>query len=161
HYVLEVPAGGSVTAELVLAPATAPAIESVADVLVARHADADAFYSALQPPTLSDDERAVQRQAFAGMLWSKQFYNYDVGAWLDGDPDQPSPPRERAHGRNQDWRHVNTADIISMPDKWEYPWFAAWDLAFHCVPLALVDPDFAKEQLLLLVREWYQHPNGQ
>jgi hypothetical protein len=161
HYSLHVPAGGSVTVALVLTGGAMLPLESAGEIVDARRADADAFYAALQPPTLSDDERAVQRQAFAGMIWSKQFYHYDVRAWLDGDPGQPSPPHERARGRNHDWRHVNTADIISMPDKWEYPWFAAWDLAFHCIPLALVDSDFAKEQLLLLVREWYQHPNGQ
>ncbi len=105
--------------------------------------------------------RAVQRQAFAGMLWSKQFYGFDVGVWLNGDPGQPPPPPERRTGRNREWVHFNSADIISMPDKWEYPWFAAWDLAFHCVPLALLDPDFAKAQLILLGEVWYQHPNGQ
>ncbi len=160
QYRLEVPAGGSVTIDLVLGPVAIDAA-SAAGVLAARRAEADAFYAAVQPPTLSDDERAVQRQAFAGMLWSKQFYHYDVAVWLDGDSGQPPPPRERARGRNHEWRHVNTSDVISMPDKWEYPWFAAWDLAFHCIPLALVDADFAKEQLLLLGREWYQHPNGQ
>jgi hypothetical protein len=126
-----------------------------------RQAEADAFYAALQPPALSDDERTIQRQAFAGMLWSKQFYGYDVGEWLSGDPAQPPPPAGREHGRNREWAHLNTADIISMPDTWEYPWFAAWDLAFHCIPLALLDPDFAKRQLIMLGREWYQHPNGQ
>ena len=97
----------------------------------------------------------------AGMLWSKQFYYYRRPQWLDGDPAQPPPPPERKHGRNGDWRHLNNADIISMPDKWEYPWYAAWDLAFHCVPFALIDPEFAKDQLVLLTREWYMHPNGQ
>ncbi|HNP70504.1 MAG TPA: hypothetical protein PLO33_07300 [Kouleothrix sp.] len=126
-----------------------------------RIAEADAFYAALQPATLSDDERMIQRQAFAGMLWSKQFYHYDVDLWLRGDPGQPAPPPGRLSGRNHDWRHLNSADIISMPDTWEYPWFAAWDLAFHCLPLALVDPAFAKAQLILLGREWFQHPNGQ
>jgi len=126
-----------------------------------RQGEADDFYAALQPAALNDDARLIQRQAFAGMLWSKQFYYYDVEEWLRGDPSQPAPPPERWHGRNTEWRHLNTADIISMCDKWEYPWFAAWDLAFHCIPLALVDPDFAKEQLILLSREWYQHPNGQ
>jgi hypothetical protein len=130
-------------------------------IFAQRIADADDFYAALQPTTLTDDEKLVQRQAFAGMLWSKQFYYYDVEEWLKGDPAQPPPPPERQNGRNSQWMHLNNADIISMPDKWEYPWFAAWDLAFHCVPLALVDPAFAKEQLILLGREWYQHPNGQ
>ncbi|HEX9438800.1 MAG TPA: hypothetical protein VF909_03915, partial [Roseiflexaceae bacterium] len=126
-----------------------------------RIAEADAFYAALQPPALSEDERLIQRQAFAGMLWSKQFYYYDVEEWLRGDPTQPPPPAGRERGRNSTWVHLNTADIISMPDKWEYPWFAAWDLAFHCLPLAQLDPEFAKEQLILLGREWLQHPNGQ
>ncbi|MEP7199244.1 MAG: glucosidase, partial [Chloroflexota bacterium] len=123
--------------------------------------EADEFYRALQPPTLDDELRAIQRQAFAGMLWSKQFYYYDVRQWMAGDPAQPPPPDEREDGRNREWRHLNNADIISMPDKWEYPWYASWDLAFHCLPLALVDPDFAKQQLVLMGREWYQHPNGQ
>jgi hypothetical protein len=103
----------------------------------------------------------IQRQALAGMLWSKQFYHYVVEDWLRGDPAGPPPPQERKAGRNSNWRHVYNEDILSMPDKWEYPWFAAWDLAFHCIPLALVDPEFAKKQLLLLTREWYMHPNGQ
>ncbi len=110
---------------------------------------------------MSDDARRVQRQAFAGLLWSKQFYYYDVAEWLSGDPAGPKPPPERLRGRNNCWRHLNNADIISMPDTWEYPWYAAWDLAFHCVPLAHLDADFAKEQLILMLREWYQHPNGE
>ena len=126
-----------------------------------RRAEADAFYAAVQAAGLDEDQRRVQRQALAGMLWSKQFYHYDVDQWLAGDPALPPPPAERWQGRNAEWTHVNNADIISMPDKWEYPWFAAWDLAFHCVPLALVDGRFAKDQLVLLLREWYQHPNGQ
>lgn len=101
------------------------------------------------------------RQSFSGMLWSKQVYNYDVRTWLEGDPAGPQPPKERWQGRNKDWTHLYNEDIISMPDKWEYPWYAAWDLAFHCIPLALIDPDFAKDQLILLLREWYMHPNGQ
>jgi hypothetical protein len=126
-----------------------------------RAREADEFYAAIQPPTLTDDERLVQRQALAGMLWSKQFYHYNVEEWLNGDPAQPPPPPERKHGRNSEWQNVFSDDIMSMPDTWEYPWFAAWDLAFHCLPLALVDAEFAKAQLLLLGREWYQHPNGQ
>ena len=116
---------------------------------------------AIQPTTLSDDERLVQRQAFAGMLWSKQFFHYDVAEWLRGDSAQPQPPETRRKGRNHEWYHMSAHDVISMPDKWEYPWFAAWDLAFHCVTLALVDLEFAKDQLLLMGREWFQHPNGQ
>ena len=105
--------------------------------------------------------RLVQRQALAGMLWSKQFYYFDVRHWLAGDPGAPPPPLERQRGRNADWPHLNNYDVISMPDNWEYPWYAAWDLAFHCITLALIDPEFAKSQLVLLTREWYMHPNGQ
>jgi hypothetical protein len=126
-----------------------------------RRSEADEFYGDLQPASLTEDARNIQRQAFAGMLWSKQFYHYNVEEWLQGDPAQPVPPPERKKGRNHEWRHFNTADIFSMPDKWEYPWFAAWDLAFHCISLSLLDSDFAKQQLLLLGREWCQHPNGQ
>ncbi len=115
----------------------------------------------MQEGIASADERLVQRQALAGMIWSKQFYYYDINRWLDGDPAQPPPPKERTTGRNADWRHLNNADVISMPDKWEYPWYAAWDLAFHCLPLAMVDAGFAKRQLLLMTREWYMHPSGQ
>ena len=125
-----------------------------------RRAEADEFYAELTPAAASVDEARVMRQAFAGMLWSKQLYYYDVRRWLDGDPGQPVPPTSRQHGRNARWRSFNAFDIMSMPDKWEYPWFAAWDLAFHCVTLAHVDPAFAKYQLTLLCREWFQHPNG-
>jgi hypothetical protein len=165
HYQLTLAAGASVTLRLRLRPDAASATgDPCADfdtVFQQRQTEADEFYAALQPATLTDDERLVQRQALAGMLWSKEFYHYDVPIWLDGDPDQPPPPPQREDGRNSNWRHVNCADIMSMPDAWEYPWFAAWDLAFHCLPLALVDPDFAKAQLILLGREWFQHPNGQ
>jgi hypothetical protein len=125
-----------------------------------RKAEADEFYRGLTPGEATPDEAAVMRQAFAGMLWSKQFYHYDVGRWLDGDPAQPKPPESRKQSRNARWRTFNAFDIMSMPDKWEYPWFAAWDLAFHTVSLAHVDPGFAKYQLVLLCREWFQHPNG-
>ena len=135
--------------------------ESFEEIFAQRQAEADEYYADLQPASLTEDERNVQRQAFAGMLWSKQFYHYNIEEWLNGDPAQPSPSPERKKGRNREWRHLNASDIISMPDKWEYPWFAAWDLAFHCIPLALLDAEFAKHQLLLLGREWYQHPNGQ
>ncbi len=131
------------------------------DIFRARIAEADEFYTRRTPMGLSEDARSVQRQAFAGMLWSKQFFHYDVRAWLDGDPAQPAPPPERKRGRNREWMHLYNADVVSMPDKWEYPWYAAWDLAFHCIPLAQIDPDFAKEQLILMLREWYMHPNGQ
>jgi mannosylglycerate hydrolase MGH1-like protein len=123
--------------------------------------EADDFYSTVIPPDLSSDAKNVMRQGFGGMLWSKQFYHYVIKNWLEGDPGNPPPPPERLNGRNHEWMHLYNADVVSMPDKWEYPWYAAWDLAFHCIPLALVDPDFAKEQLILLLREWYMHPNGQ
>jgi hypothetical protein len=126
-----------------------------------RQHEADDFYAKIIPQHLSPDARNVMRQSFAGMLWSKQFYYYVVKEWLDGDPKNPAPPSERRNGRNHEWTHLYNSDVISMPDKWEYPWYAAWDLAFHCIPLALVDPDFAKEQLVLMLREWYMHPNGQ
>jgi hypothetical protein len=130
-------------------------------IFLARRSEADAFYAALQPALLSEEERMIERRALAGLLWSKQFYHYDVQSWLLGDPAQPPPPPQRLSGRNREWAHLNSADILSMPDTWEYPWFASWDLAFHCLPLALVDPEFAKNQLVKLGREWYQHPNGQ
>ncbi|HWP57039.1 MAG TPA: hypothetical protein VNL14_04015 [Candidatus Acidoferrales bacterium] len=130
-------------------------------IFAKRREEADEFYRTVIPPGLSEDARNVMRQAFGGMLWSKQFYAYDVSRWLRGDPEGPEPSRERLRGRNHEWTHLYNADVISMPDKWEYPWYAAWDLAFHCIPLALVDSDFAKEQLLLMLREWYMHPNGQ
>ena len=126
-----------------------------------RQKEADEFYASRISSELSADAQNVMRQAFSGMLWSKQFYHYDVHTWLDGDPANPPPPPERWKGRNKEWTHLYNDDIISMPDKWEYPWYAAWDLSFHCISLALVDPDFAKEQLVLLLREWYMHPNGQ
>jgi hypothetical protein len=131
------------------------------NIFSARIKDADVFYKALQKDLKNDDERLVQRQAFAGMLWSKQFYYYDIPQWLNGDPAQPPPPEERLMGRNATWLHLNNNDIISMPDKWEYPWYAAWDLAFHCVTFAVIDSAFAKKQLLSLTREWYMSPAGQ
>jgi hypothetical protein len=130
-------------------------------ILQVRRDEADAFYASITPEAVSDDARNVMRQALAGMLWSKQFYNYDVEHWLRGDPSAPPPPQGRQHGRNADWWHLKSADVISMPDKWEYPWFAAWDLAVHTIPLALVDLDFAKEQLHLMTRLRYMHPNGE
>ena len=129
-------------------------------VMTKRQAEADEFYAELTPKAASADEAMVMRQAFAGMLWSKQLFYYDVTRWLDGDPAQPVPPPERLTGRNSRWRNFNAFDIMSMPDKWEYPWYAAWDLGFHCVALAHLDPAFAKYQLILLCREWFQHPNG-
>ncbi len=131
------------------------------NTVVRRSMEADAFYAELAPSCLSPEHCAIQRQALSGMLWSKQFYHYIIEQWLEGDPAQPPPPLEREQGRNADWRHLHNERVMSMPDKWEYPWYASWDLAFHCIPLALADPQFAKQQLDLIVREWYQHPNGQ
>jgi hypothetical protein len=130
-------------------------------VFEARINEADQFYDALQSGVVDQDERLVQRQAFAGLIWGKQYYHYDVPIWLKGDPALPPPPPQRLEGRNHEWTHLNNADIISMPDKWEFPWYAAWDWAFHCVALAMIDAEFAKAQLILLAREWYMHPNGQ
>jgi len=126
-----------------------------------RQKEANDFYASRVPKDISEDARSVMRQALSGMMWSKQFYHYDVLTWLTGDPSQPVPPEERWNGRNKDWTQLYNDDIVSMPDKWEYPWYAAWDLAFHCVSLAVIDPDFAKDQLVLLLREWYMNPNGQ
>jgi hypothetical protein len=130
------------------------------DVFTQRLREADEFYSDLQEQIKDEDDRNIQRQAFAGMLWSKQYYYYDVAKWIRGDDGQPAPA-SRKLGRNREWMHLRNSDIISMPDKWEYPWYAAWDLAFHTIPLAVVDADFAKNQLLLFTKEWYMHPNGQ
>ncbi|MGH8095111.1 MAG: MGH1-like glycoside hydrolase domain-containing protein, partial [Chthoniobacterales bacterium] len=130
-------------------------------VLAQRREEADEFYRTLSPPSLSQEHCAIQRQALAGMLWTKQFYYYVVEQWLEGDPAQPLPPGERKSGRNAAWHHLYNERVMSMPDTWEYPWYAAWDLAFHCIPIALVDPHFAKAQLDIILREWYQHPNGQ
>ncbi len=137
------------------------AFKEFEEIFEKRRAEADEFYAAIQNPDLSADEKRVQRQALAGMLWSKQFYYYNIEQWLNGDPGMQPLPESRRQGRNHEWEHLNNFDIISMPDKWEYPWYAAWDLAFHCLPLALVDTDFAKRQLDLMAREWYMHPNGQ
>ncbi len=169
-YQLTVAAGDTAELRVRLRPASEPP-PSQSDTTVAlgsgfenivrqRRAEADDFYTELTPEAASADEAMVMRQAFAGMLWSKQLYYFDVGRWLDGDPSQPPPPPGRRSGRNSRWRNFDAFDIMSMPDKWEYPWFAAWDLAFHCVALAHIDPGFAKYQLVLLCREWFQHPNG-
>jgi hypothetical protein len=135
--------------------------ERFESTLARRRQEADEYYAELQKDIGSTDERVVQRQAFAGLIWSKQFYFLDVPRWMTGDPTQVKPPDSRLHGRNRDWRTLNNADVLSMPDKWEYPWYASWDLAFHCIPFALIDAEFAKHQLILLTREWYMHPNGQ
>jgi hypothetical protein len=131
------------------------------DTIEKRRIEASEFYDDLAPFPIDDDERAIMRQAFAGMLWNKQFYYYVVQEWLDGDPAMPPPPPQRKKGRNSDWEQFHAANVLSMPDTWEYPWFAEWDLSFHCVVLAVIDPEFAKHQLMLLTREWYMHPNGQ
>ncbi|HVV49692.1 MAG TPA: glucosidase [Polyangia bacterium] len=166
-YRLAVPAGGEARLRLRLVEVPAdgearlpPPFADFDAVVAARRAEADAFY-ARKTCALRPDERQIVRQAYAGLLWTQQFYHYDVRAWLDGDPSQPTPPPSRRAGRNADWRHLYNRDVISMPDKWEYPWYAAWDLAFHTVPFSRIDPAFAKEQLVLLTREWYMHPNGQ
>ncbi len=164
RYVLDLPAGGQATIQCRIrdTPDTQRLFGAPFDeVLAKRIAEADEYYRKVIGPTLAEDERNVVRQAFAGLLWTKQFFCYDIQAWLKGDPTEPPVPRERLRGRNSDWTHLYNEDVLSVPDKWEYPWYAAWDLAFHCVPFALIDPDFAKRQLKLLLREWYMHPNGQ
>jgi hypothetical protein len=162
HYRGTVPAGGSTVWHLRLSPHALDApLADVENIVRTRRAEADEFYAAVHPPNATEDERLVQRQALAGMLWTKQIYLFDVNLWLEGDnPDLP-PPASRKRIRNSHWRHLNSMRILSMPDKWEYPWFAAWDLAFHCVAIALVDPAFAKENLWVLLFEQFQHPNGQ
>jgi hypothetical protein len=162
HYSRVIAAGEATTITLRLsAPRHAAPFADADELFETRRAEANAFYAPLAKSCASEDARQVQRQAFAGLLWSKQLYYYDVGQWLDGDPAGLPPPAQRRFGRNANWRHLNNQDILSMPDAWEYPWFAAWDLAFHCIPLAQIDPEFAKRQLTLLVREWYMHPDGQ
>jgi len=162
-YRRSVPAGGSVVVRVRLQVGIEeqPNFGGFDTIVEQRRQEADAFYAVLQAGIADADMRLVQRQAFAGMLWGKQFYNFDVGEWLDGDARQPPPPERRKTGRNGAWRHLNAVDIISMPDKWEYPWFAAWDLGFQCVSLSLIDPEFAKNQLLLLCQVWMMHPNGE
>jgi hypothetical protein len=167
HYRLKIGPGQGTVVKLRLtdkemaSAASRPFSASFDMIFAERRKEADEFYATVTPPSLTSDAKNVMRQAVAGMLWSKQFYHYVVKQWLEGDPGNPLPPQERRNGRNHEWTHMHNGDVISMPDKWEYPWYAAWDLAFHCIPLALVDPDFAKEQLTLMLREWYMHPNGQ
>jgi hypothetical protein len=164
HYQLSIEPGQTQIVQLRLSDSSnlaEPFGQEFESTFQVRQREADEFYQRICPVGLSDDERNVQRQAFAGLLWSKQFYYYVVYEWLKGDPAEPSPPPERKQGRNREWVHLFNDDILSMPDKWEYPWFAAWDLAFHLIPLATIDPDFAKHQLTRLTREWYMHPNGQ
>ncbi len=156
-----IPAGGSevIRVRFRIEPSEAP-FAHFDEIVEERRIDADEFHGTLHPPSLGADRRRIQRSAFAGLIWSQQFYHYNVRTWLDGDPRQPRPPESRKQGRNADWTHVYNNDVLSMPDKWEYPWFAAWDLAFHAVPIAMIDPELAKRQILLLLREWYMHPNG-
>ena len=164
HYRFAIAAGARETIRLRLSDAAdlAEPIGAPFDaVLVQRRKEADEFYARIAPYPQSDDARAIQRAAFAGLLQCEQYYHYIIYRWLDGDPASPAPPPQRERGRNHEWPHVYSEDILSMPDNWEFPWFAAWDLAFHCIALALIDPDFAKRQLALLTREWYMHPNGQ
>ncbi len=166
HYQRSIQPGETVSLRLRLAamldnhPLEAPFADFDANFSL-RQEEADEFYGVVLPSKLSADAQLIARQAFAGMLWSKQYYHYVVTDWLDGDSTQPAPPPERREGRNSDWLHMFTRDILSMPDKWEFPWFASWDLGFHCVVLAYIDPHFAKQQILLMMREWYTHPNGQ
>jgi hypothetical protein len=162
HYRLSIPAGRQATVRLRLSDVAGAGLGRGFDTMFARRRrEADEFYATVTPESLSADARSVMRQAYAGLLWSKQFFHYDVKRWLDGDPAGPPPPVSRRQGRNREWEHLYNDDVISMPDKWEYPWYAAWDLAFHTIPLAVIDPEFAKSQLLLFLREWYMHPNGQ
>jgi len=161
NYDLKISAKASATIRLRLSKDASNGFVDFDQIFDSRIGEANQFYSDIQKQTTDTDRNLVQRQAFAGMLWSKQFYYYDVRHWINGDPAEPAPPAQRTESRNSKWMHLNTRDIISMPDKWEYPWFASWDLAFHCLPLATVDMTFAKNQLTLLVRDWYMHPNGQ
>jgi hypothetical protein len=182
YYLVDIPAGGEIVLRMRLAaevsssaddgaparggPAACGIVQggvdtSFDDVFGQRIREADEFYAGRLSPDLSADARSIVRQAYAGLLWTKQFYHYIVSDWLTGDPDQPQPPADRNGGRNSDWTHFYSRDVLSMPDKWEYPWFAAWDLAFHMIPFADIDPELAKQQLVLLLREWYMHPNGQ
>ncbi|MEO7086141.1 MAG: glucosidase [Gemmatimonadaceae bacterium] len=165
HYAFEIASGDEASIVLRLskedAPSSAPLGTAFSEIFELRRREANEFYDEQIPPDATDDERAVMRQAYAGLLWTKQFFNYVVRDWLAGDPDQIAPATERKFGRNSEWSHVHCRDVISMPDKWEYPWFAAWDLAFHMIAFARLDAKFAKDQLLLFLREWYMHPNGQ
>ncbi len=162
HYTFNVAAQGKVEVRLRLSKTPhQKAFNDFNQVFTARKSEADDFYAAIQKNLPDAEAKMIQRQAFAGMIWSKQFYHYDVPLWKNGDPGLPKPSAERRSIRNKNWEHLNNADIISMPDKWEYPWYASWDLAFHCVTLAMIDPTFAKNQILLMTRVWYMHPNGQ
>jgi hypothetical protein len=164
YYKLDIEPGQSRVVRLRLSSKNATPAESFGDfdaVFAKRVEEADEFYDAVTPAEAAEESKKVARQGYAGLLWSKQFYNYVIREWLSGDPAQPPPPAQRHFGRNTEWKHLFNRDIISMPDKWEYPWFAAWDLAFHMIPFSKIDPHFAKKQLNLFLREWYMHPNGQ
>jgi hypothetical protein len=162
HFNKIIEGGKSVTIRMRLCPQEMPnPFESFEGVFVQRIREANIFYGDIQKNLKTDELKSIQRQAYAGMIWSKQFYYYNVEKWLNGDPAEPPPPPERKKGRNSQWRHLNASDVISMPDSWEYPWFAAWDLAFHCICFADIDPTFAKNQLTILTHEWYMHPNGE
>jgi hypothetical protein len=164
HYKLSLAPGETATVHLRLsdaAPTKDPFGKAFDAMMAERIQDADEFYERFGKQGVSDDTKLVLRQAFAGLLWSKQFYHLDVKRWQQGDPTEPTPPTSRLKGRNREWVNLYNEDVISMPDKWEYPWYAAWDLAFHCIPLSMIDPEFAKSQLILFLREWYMHPNGQ
>jgi len=162
HYKVSLPPKGSRKLRFRLTNQTSfNPFENFDDLFIDRKKEADAFYNKLQHKVKDNDLKEIQRQAYAGMLWNKQFYYYNVNQWLEGDPNKPSPPQSRKDSRNRRWRHLVNANIISMPDKWEYPWYASWDLAFHCTTIVKVDAEFAKRQLLLLLREYYMHPNGQ
>lgn len=162
HHTAVIDAGGSAEFRVRMTPGSVPApFDDFEAILAQRVSEADAFYAVLQAGMDDEDARRVHRQALAGMIWCKQFYHYDVAHWIKGDETTAPPPEGRRGGRNAKWQHLNNSDILSMPDTWEYPWFAAWDLAFHCIALAELDPEFAKKQLVLLTREWYMHPNGQ
>ncbi|MBS1577180.1 MAG: glucosidase [Bacteroidetes bacterium] len=160
HYELNIGAGETKVIRLRLSNNGATGFDDFDSVMETKKNEADIFYNDIFTINGNEEEKRIARQAFAGMLWSKQFYYYNVHQWLSGDPAQPKPPAERYHLRNHEWQTLNTKEILSMPDKWEYPWFAAWDLAFHCLPLAIIDTDFAKQQLIYLTKEWYMHPNG-
>jgi Glycosyl hydrolase family 63 C-terminal domain len=161
-YSLEVSARAAATFKLRLSKQDMAApFREFESLFAQRIREADEFYAGLQKGIENPEVRVIQRQAFAGMIWNKQFYHFNIPQWLNGDPAQPPPPASRHHGRNSEWMHLDNADILSMPDKWEYPWYASWDLAFHCVALAHLDAQFAKEQLVLLTRVWYMHPTGQ
>ena len=165
HWKFELAAGDSVTVHCRLHPVAedngVAALDNFEETMALRIAECDDFYREVIPENASEEEQMISRQGYAGLLWTKQFYEFIVEDWINGDSDEPAPPKSRQQGRNHDWRHFFARDVLSMPDKWEYPWFAAWDTAFHMLPLVKVDPDFAKDQLLLLLREWYMHPNGQ